>query len=216
MKRQLILLLSVLNFFSLGAQDLHLVTGPSFSLLNYTTSPSEGTAGTKTLTGFNAQVGVDYLKLKYFNLSSELGFIQKGGKFYIMEVTPEGEILSEAWFTDRLHFLTINTTANFKIPVKDFIIPYIFLGPRLDYLGWYHETAEFIKVFDDAKKLNRFIYGLSTGAGIKFKVKKFLLGVVFDYYLNFNDLVHSVSSTEDVKLIDRTFTANVLIGYILR
>ncbi|MGA3014478.1 MAG: porin family protein [Bacteroidales bacterium] len=219
----------------ISAQDLHLAIGPSFSLLKYTSTYTIlSTIDNKSFTGFNVMAGVDYLKLKYFNLSSELGFIQKGGKDSVMATDAEGYGIARMWCTTKLNFLTVNSTANLRIPFKGYIYPYAFLGPRLDYLTGYTENVDLVSQFDAVKKLNKLIYGVIIGAGIDFKVKKFLLSIVFDYYFNLDRLVYyhyelppdccsksdkSVNITSDdifYKLIDRTFTINARIGYIFK
>ena len=66
----------------------------------------------KYVAGLNVLVGIDYLNLKYFNLSSNIGFIQKGGKDSILIVTQFGEPENKELFKITVNYITINTTAN--------------------------------------------------------------------------------------------------------
>ncbi len=176
----------------------------------------QGVMFDKNIIGFDASMGVEYLNLKYFNLSSSLGLIQKGGKDSIMVTGVQGENGSMEEFKIRLNYLTINTVAELKVPIKGFIIPYVLIGPRLDYLISYKESASFIKQFDEIENVNKFIYGFITGAGINFKIKKIQLGIVFDYYFNINKLVDYTSyKVVSNKISNKTFTLNLLVGFKL-
>jgi hypothetical protein len=69
-----------------------------------------------------------------FNVSSNIGFLRKGGKdsFILRNETEEqvGEIIVKA----KLDYLSVNTTFDLKFPIKDRIFPFISIGPRFDYL----------------------------------------------------------------------------------
>ncbi len=216
MKRNITFLFFSLQILTLTGQNLNLQIGPSFSKINWENSMSNEIMYNKNVTGINVSIGIDYLNLKYFNLSSNIGFIQKGGKDSISVATPNGEIIGKQLIQTKLNYLTINTTANLKLPIKDFVIPYLFVGPRVDYLISYKESAVFIKQFDDWGKLNKLIYGVITGIGLDFKIKRFFVGAVFNYYFNFNKIVDYTSDNNvSNKILDRTFTINLKVGYKL-
>jgi Outer membrane protein beta-barrel domain len=216
MKRNFLILLVCLLNLSLFGQTLHLQIGPSFSKLNWKNSMVQDIMFNRNVTGFNASIGVEYLNLKYFNLNSTLGFIQKGGKDSISVTGPQGENESKEEFKIKLNYLTINTTVEFKVPIKEFITPYIFIGPRLDYLISYKEKANFIKQFDEINQVNKYIYGFIAGVGINFQIKKIQLGAVFDYYLNINKLVDYTSDKNvSNKISDNTYTLSFQVGYKL-
>jgi hypothetical protein len=220
--RFLLFSLMIIAFISHG-QTIFLKFGPSFSNIKEQIPSDYISEIGKDIIGFDAIVGVNYLNFKYFNLSSGIGFIQKGGT-----VTQAIHGNDPTWHNDtaRLNFLTINTTFNLKIPIIKFIEPYIFFGPRLDYLFSYSEKNGYLfKDYDYYKKLNKVIYGILLGGGINFKVKRFQLGLGFDYYINMNKLV-DYSQTNYVtgyggtgsweytsKISDNTFTINALIGF---
>ena len=216
MKRNLTFLFFSLQILTLSGQNLTLQVGPSFSKLNWENSISNEILFNKNVTGINVLIGIDYLNLKYFYLSSNIGFIQKGGKDSVPVVAQNGEIEGKHVLKTKLNYLTLNTTANLKLPIKDFVIPYLFVGPRVDYLISYKESAAFIKQFDDWGKVNKLIYGVITGFGLDFKIKRFFAGAVFNYYFNFNKIVYYTSDNNiSTKIIDRTFTINLKVGYKL-
>ena len=215
--RKIVLIILLLLFSStIFSQTLKLRIGSSFSKLNWENSITQDVMYDNTIIGLDVSLEVDYLNFKYFNLSSGIGFIQKGGKdsIYIAGIqNPEGT-LSKVKTT--LHYLTVNTTFQAKIPIKDFISPFLAVGPRLDYLISYKEDASLIKGFENYGELNKFIFGLVVGGGINFHIKKIQLGIVFDYYFNFNRLVdYTLDNGASNKIYDRTYTLNISIGYKL-
>ena len=216
MKRNLLFLSVCLLNVSLLGQTLDLQIGPTFSKLNWRNSMVQGIMFNKNVTGFNASIGVEYLNFKYFNLHSNVGFIQKGGKDSISVTGSQGEVESKEEFKIKLNYLTLNTNIEFKLPIIKFITPYVLIGPRLDYMISYQEKVDFIKQFDEINQVNKFIYGFITGAGINFQIKKIQLGAVFEYYINLNKLV-DYNSDKDVrnKISDYTYTLNFQIGYKL-
>jgi len=214
MKKHLLLLLLFLPVMILPGQTITLQLGPSFSELKWENSLVKDEMFDKNVTGLNVLLGIDYLDLKYFNLTSGLGFIQKGGKDSMLVTNVMGEDGAMTLFRIRLDYLTINTAAVFKVPVKDFIFPYILIGPRFDYLISYNEDNNIIKQFDDSNHLNRFSYGFITSAGIRFAVKKIQLGIVFNYYLNLNKIVDYTSDKNVTNtLIDHTWNLDFQLGY---
>jgi Outer membrane protein beta-barrel domain len=214
MKTRVLLFSLILLGTTINGQTIYLKIGPSFSKLSWNNSIINEDPFNKGIIGFDAIAGINYLNFKYFNLSSNVGFIQKGGSESLTLTGALGDSLITVKETEKLNFVTINTTLNLKIPVKKILEPYIFVGPRLDYLISYKENIAFIKQFDDAGKLNKFSYGLLLGGGINFNVKKIRLGITLDYYLNMNKLVNDEAKTGVTnKLYDNTFAINALIGY---
>lgn len=199
--------------FSYG-QIINVRIGPSFSSLNWDNSLSDNQVFNKSIVGVNVQLGIDYLNFKYFNLSSNLGYIQKGGAGTILVASiqnPEGDNTD---VKSKLHFITTNTIFEAKIPILKFISPFIHAGPRLDYLLAYDENVNLLEGFEDINKLNKLIFGLIVGGGVDFNISKFKLGVALDYYWNFNKLVDFTSSTGfKNQIFDKTFTLNAQIGY---
>ena len=66
---------------ALQAQTLTIQGGTTFSRLKwFNGGDSDFKRYEKTLIGYSGFVGVDYLEKKHFNLSTNAGFIRKGGK----------------------------------------------------------------------------------------------------------------------------------------
>jgi hypothetical protein len=211
-------------------QTVTFQTGPSFSKLfdriNYLDSDDDDRLNLDNiLTGFNATAGIEYWDHKYYNLSSNAGFIQKGGKDTAFYWSQYGIQDSIAPYRFRFNYLTFNTGFVFKVPLKQSITPYLFAGPRIDYLVSYREINNWgeIKMWDSLNDLNHVIFGLITGVGIKYNFSKVHLGIVFNYYINLNKIWYyeQVAPVEwnytrldrTFSLTDRTFTLNFQIGY---
>jgi len=214
MKRNILILLGCLLNMSLLGQTVYVQIGPSFSKLSWNNSMINKDPFNKGIVGVDAMAGVNYLNFKYFCLSSNIGFIQKGGSEKVTMTNNLGDSITTTEETEKLNYLSINTTFDLKIPIKNVIEPYIFVGPRLDYLIKYKENIVFLKQFDDAGKLIKISYGFITGAGINFQIKKIQLGAIFKYYMNLNKLVDYTSDYNvSNKISDNTFTVNFQIGY---
>jgi hypothetical protein len=127
------LLLSNLAF----GQTLKIQTGTTLSQLDWKLGILDIDPYSETMIGYSVFAGMDYLENMYFNLSSNFGFIRKGGKGTITFTTETGETIDEKTEKAKLNYFSVNTTFDLKYPIKDRIIPYISVGPRFDYLTSY-------------------------------------------------------------------------------
>ena len=75
--------------------------------------------------------------------------------------------------------MSFNTTIDLKYPIRDLLIPFVSVGPRLDYL-----------ISDKSESrwdiLKPAVYGTTLGGGLKYNISKMQIGLRFDHYLNFN------------------------------
>ncbi|HNY03039.1 MAG TPA: outer membrane beta-barrel protein, partial [Bacteroidales bacterium] len=124
-----------------------------------------------------------------------------------------GKLFSE---DDSLYANLSNTVANLKFPIKRILVPYVFAGPRLDYLMNYEEDTRVFGFYDDYAKVNRLIYGVIAGGGINVKLMRLTFGLSFDYYFNFNKPVDCTLGGTAVKISERTFAVNAKVGLRLK
>lgn len=203
---------------ALFGQTFNLQIGPSFSKSNWENiMMSQHNLLEDNVTGTNASLGIEYWDNTYFNLSSNLGFIQKSGKDSIQLVFGPPDPIPLTPYKLKLNYLTVNTSVIVKIPIRDVITPYIMAGPRIDYLVSYKEDIAVIKDYEDIDKVNYLIYGFITGIGINYKFDKIQVGIVFNYYVNLNNMVDFKWTSTSVtrKVSDNTYTLNFQIGYKL-
>jgi hypothetical protein len=222
LKRAIIILVFLSEVIYTQGQTLNLQVGPSFSKLFFKLSWGDRCFLDSNVTGFNSTMGIDYWDHKYFNLSSNVGFVQKGGKDCYSYYSPAGELDSIKPFRVRLNYLTLNTSFVLKIPIKDAFSPFIFAGPRIDYLISYEDRASVIEHIINSIDFDNLYFGLLTGAGVSYKIDKFTLGLVFNYYVNLYNIweytqdFHELEiGNNKISLSDRTFTLNFRIGYKL-
>ena len=217
-KTGLLLIVLTIAIFANG-QTVKIQGGTSMSTLDcqykgfYVDSPWD-----ETLIGYSIFAGIDYLDKPYFNLSSNIGMIRKGGKGAI-PLTDYGGITMRN-FTDKptLDYLSLNTTIDFKYRIRETVTPFIGIGPRFDYL------LNNSKHFDELKELGEFndiSFGLILGGGLKYDISDFQIGLRADYYLDFPKYKKIVDWTiEDTgmggKISIKTFTVNLSIGYRLK
>lgn len=202
-----------LSFSSYG-QTIKIQAGPAFSSLDW----KVGAVGLfdQNKIGFSAFVGIDYYDRKYYNLSSNIGFVSKGGKEDIQLIDmdkPDGKTLT---VKGHLDYISFSTVVEVKYPLNDIFFPFISLGPRFDYLMDIHSSEQgFLEpVEDDMKKCN---YGLIVGGGLKYDITKFQIGIQANYYLNFIKIADSLAEGDSFSLSinDNTTTLNFILGYKL-
>jgi len=217
MKRNiLVVFLLLLNLAVCGQKTITLQAGVSLSKMNAYNSMTDELGYEEPLTGFNASLGIEYPDRKYFFFSTKLGFIQKGGKDHVKVVNNSENETGTIKVITRLNYVTLNTAANFQYPLKEVIIPYIFIGPQLGYLISYWENVSFIQQFDDYGLVQRIRLGMIAGGGIKTKINKWEIGTVITYDYGFFKLVDDTSGWGvRNKMTDNAFTLNLQIGYNL-
>ncbi|MDY0198585.1 MAG: outer membrane beta-barrel protein [Tenuifilaceae bacterium] len=210
---KLLVLGLILSNLSFG-QIIKVQTGATFSNLDWKIGSLDLEPFNETLIGYSVFTGVDYFDKKFFNLSSNLGVVQKGGKGTITFTTATGEPIEEKNEKAELGYFTVNTTLDIKYPIKDKITPFISVGPRFDYLASYSKVFNGLNEIDELKKYS---IGLILGGGIKYDLSKIQIGLRADYYLNFEKVADWPLQTENLggEINDRTITLNLTIGYRL-
>lgn len=125
--------------------------------------------------GFYSGIDIDYLKSRFFVLSTGIGFYQRGAKY---------DWGNRAIKSD-LSYLTFDTKVKVKYDFNNFT-PYLVIGPRIDYL------LQFSSAFDDFDRLgmmNKINYGLRYGVGIQYDFGKIILGIAWKNNVSFNSTV---------------------------
>ncbi len=166
--------------------------------------------------GYSFFVGLDYPDLKYFNLSSNIGFIRKGGKDELQLINENGQLMGQS-ITDKatLDYLSVNTSIEFKYEIKEKLSPFISLGPRLDYLLSNSKQFDVLVKLDE---LNKISTGFIVGGGLKYEISSLQLGLRADYYLDFTPIadwtIEETGKSGEIK--SNTFTLNLIFGYKLK
>lgn len=195
-------------------QMIKIQAGPAISQLKWQLKGIDAEFFPQVLTSWAFLAGVDYMERRYFNLSSNIGMIRKGGRDEIMVTDPNGNHTGE-YITSKPHldYLTVNTCIDFMLKKK--LKPFIGIGPRFDYLLSY--SKEFDKL-DTLKDLRHTSFGLLLGTGLKYDVSRLQFGLRADYYLDFTKVADwpAESNRFGGRISVKTLTVNVSIGYKLK
>lgn len=200
-KLKILATLLLISNFSFG-QILKIQSGISISNIDFNLGSNGWKYENKELIGYTFSVGADYLNEKYYNLSSNLLLLKKGGK---VSAKRENELDIDRNLDLNLDYLSLNTTFELKYPLKNKITPFLSYGPRIDMLLNKNYLINY----------NKYNYGLLIGGGLKYDMEKIQIGLRTDYYINLK--VINKENTHSFGIInDRTFTCNFTVGYKLK
>lgn len=196
-------------------QVLNLQTGASISKMDWQLNGLEYNFYNDYIFTPSLLVGLDYLNHKHYNLSSNIGFVQKGGEGFSLLQRINGELIGTNKEKIKFNYFSINTLIDFKLPINERITPFISIGPRFDYLMSYSEQLEGLKNTGNLKIAS---YGLLLGGGIKYNLSRIQLGIRADYYYNFTPVAEWEPFEHNTGGVvkNNTFTLNLIIGYSLK
>ena len=199
------------------AQTATIQAGTTFSHLDYILRHQrEFDMYPDMYAGYAVVAGISYWEKRYFNLSSNLGMLRKGGRDKVIMTdqfgNPTGEVRNEKATLD---YLTLNTLAEFQYPVGESFAPFLAAGPRIDYLVSHSAHFDGLEELDELKRVAG---GLVLGGGIKYRAGGFLTGLRTEYYLELSRIaewhIEQTGFMGEVK--SRTFTLCVVFGYTMR
>ena len=216
MNRFVLLLAGLMVTINSHGQVLKIQGGTSISKLTYTLKGiTADPLFEETYVGACFFAGMDYVNKPYFNLSTNVGWINKGGKDEFPVVNEIGELTGETrTVTPTLDYLSVNTTFNLKYPVKEKFVPFLCLGPRFDYLV---KSSKEFKLLKDIDELRNHAFGLIFGGGLNYQLSRFQVGLRGDYYLDFTKVADWTDATTGygVAVDLKTITVNLMLGYRL-
>jgi hypothetical protein len=193
----------------LQAQVLNIQAGASISNLHSSIGGRDYTFLGHTRDDLSAFVGMEYLERKYWSISSNVGFVRKGGKESWWNTDSTGRVTSKATATETFDYLSFNTLFNLQYPFKAKWVPYVSIGPRVDFMVGH---THFFPYFDYPGFLQKKSYGLVAAVGLRYAFSGFLVGIRAEHLYNFNHLV----SQDDEINSTHTSIVSVTIGYRLR
>lgn len=153
---------------------------------------------------YSFMFGIDYINSNIIGLSSQIGYLCKGGK-----ETMGYPVISASDFVEKVDYIHFNTTVRLKY-MKFFYCIYIGVGPKIDILL----DDNYLKssIYND--------YKLSTiSAGLKYEVgfeqylnNRISVGLNFSYIQN----IGKVGGTVYNKLLNDTYLLSFSLGYRLK
>lgn len=208
------LLLIVFGAFA-HAQTFNIQAGTSISKLNWELSAlNTKSIYNKTLLSYSALVGVNYIDKKYFNLSSNIGLIKRGGKAnrYLNDSGGKltGEVITEK---PALDYLTFNTTIDLKYPLNEKLVSFISCGPRIDYLL---NSSNHFDILSNMNELEDVLLGALIGGGVRYTKSNMQYGFRVDYYADLTNPAEWTVENVSGKVSLNTLTVNCTVGYKLK
>jgi len=195
---------------SVKSQVIKIENGISLSSLNMK-EPSQYSSFSENMYPYQVAIGVDYFSHKWFDLSSNIGYLVKGGKENEILLVNSAEDEGITGFNLKVKYLTFNTTFNAKYEFSEKTNIYLGIGPRIDIKikdGYDFKGHPIIE--EEKLQPNTVIVGLKTVAGIRHQLNQTLqIGLNFSYLPSFREVY------KDLNCKDRTFTLGISLGYKL-
>lgn len=201
--KKLVLLCSMFCIFCVEktfAQVLKIENGISFSKMNL-----PGDAFHDNLSMYSMNIGCDYLEKGWYFLSSEIGYVRKGGKYF-----DDPSDVRASHFENTLDYITMNTSFNVKYNLKGVNL-YAGIAPTLDFLvknrfkSYTPEMSQNEEIFP----AHKVVLGFKPSIGVFYDIDKIRLNVEASYMKNITRL--SVSKS----MKTNTFLLSFGIGYKL-
>ncbi len=192
--KSMLLVFCLFTFSQSFAQRMQVQVGPVLSNLgwDYWDGPKYELFK-DNYTGYAMQVGMEFFDTGYFSLTTNLGYIQSGGKqdvLYKEDAFSPGFIKSENVV---LNYISLNSMVNFKFRIEEKFLPYIGLGAKFDFLTSYSE------IFDDFEEndaLNKEMFGVLMGYGLNYDIdNKWRCGFGGIYHLNLDEVAEMWDSS---------------------
>jgi len=155
---------------------------------------------------YSLMFGIDYLKHSHYELSSELGYLERGGKE--KDIAPLESDVNQ-YQVERWGCIQFNTTFRGKLSTNDAYL-YAGIGPKIDVvIGSSHFSSSFL----DGYEKHRVILGLRPEVGCNQNVgTRLCIGLNASYLIDFGGVGKSAYTT----LISRPFTCSLSLGYRIK
>ncbi|TXD82199.1 PorT family protein [Subsaximicrobium wynnwilliamsii] len=191
--------------FSSFAQTLKVKNGISISSMDLTESEAVISGFeilNQNIVTYSFSFGLDYFESKYFYLSSEVGYLQKGGKEE-NEFLPSdnGARIKESW-----SYIHLNTTARFPIRFRNNTHIFIGAGPKLDILI---DSNKFDSSIYEGYIINSTVFGAKGELGFVKDFEKIRVGLDFSYLYDFNN----TGGTEFLEFKNNAYQIMASLGY---
>lgn len=159
MKKILLISCCLLELASLKAQIIHVENGINISRF----AKGELPIFTSPIRNYTSSIGIDYLEHKYWFLTSDCSFFQRGGE----ERDVYDENGKELIFKESKKYLSLGTSVNAKYTFQNVRV-FIGVGPRIDLLL---ENTGMNNIVFSPNEFKRVCWGIKPRVGIYNKFK---------------------------------------------
>ncbi len=207
----------LIYFFTIGmsnGQTFKMQYGRDWSKLKWYLH-DEYTDYTETLKGNVFYLGIDFFNKKYFNINTNVGYLQKQGeKSYVVYYSNyRTETINGKTSIEQI---SVNTKLIFKYPIRERWIPFLNIGPSVDFLISSSNEDDRISTVESN------MFGLLLGGGINYCFSKFQIGLNVDYNKYFSYFAHleslpagtAYAPPEEIK--SQTIISSISIGYRIK
>ena len=169
---------------ALRAQTINFQGGVSISNLHSVLYGTDYTFLGHTRVDPSFSIGVEYLEKKYWSVSSNVGFVRKGGNESWQDSPVQ---VGTTTASETFDYVSINTLFNFKYPLKGNWMPYLSFGPHADFMT---SHTHFFPYFDYPGVGLRRSYGIVYAVGIRYAFTHFLIGLRAEHLVDVTPLAH--------------------------
>lgn len=221
MKNKLIILLTIIAVFAnlevCSSQVLKIKNGITFSKM----SGDPVDILNKQVTLYTGFIGLDYWEHDYFYLSSEIGYLRKGGKEYISLPGLDEENpffpLSNRYLKANIDYLQLNTTFRVKY-LFDNVNLFAGLGPKIDILlrnkmNYENGPIDYFGTYNLNGNIRPISLGLKPEIGFYFDINRIRIEGNLVYYINFGRL-DNIEGNKN-KVGNKSISALLSVGYRL-
>ena len=172
------------------SQVIKIENGVSFSKMNAASSLNFH----NPLSFYTVNIGCDYLERDWFFLSSEIGYVRKGGK---------GHSNDEIGFSEKntLDCITLNTSFNVKYNVGGFNL-YLGVAPTLDFALKNKYSSESLSWKDEWEMYpeHRVVLGIKPSIGMFYDINKIRLSLETSYMKNITKKYAKIKKKNEQKI----------------
>ena len=181
--KAVILLALAFNDISINAQQIYIENGVSISSIGKSEYESS----------YQVSLGINYLHRKNYFLTTNIGYISKGGRFYYTDDNNQDKFINNK-------YITLSVLFNLSKQLNNSLL-YLGLGPRYDIRVNSNNTP---KEFNWSK---RSLLGLKINTGFSYLFSDFIIGFDLSYLPTFTNYLINSSAK------DNTFTVGCRIGF---
>ncbi|MEI6489081.1 MAG: outer membrane beta-barrel protein [Bacteroidota bacterium] len=227
MKRTILLLVSLLIVRNMSGQivkSIGIKEGLSFANQIWYAKSINLTQKTHYRIGLYSGVTLDFFNSKYFNLTTDLSYCQKGCRMekqssgnYSSVTSPHHLYSTNSMFywNFKFHYLSFSPLLKIKYTTNH-LIPYALLGLRFDYQLLFQTDAVSMSG-PIGNNYNSTIFGMNCGGGIEFKFNYVAITVEYQYQYDFTKVIDSPPSTNNTgqKITNRASIVTLGLKYYL-
>ena len=160
-----------------------------------------------------AAFGAEFLDKEYIRVNIDIGLIQKGLKEKAIVVNSVGKVIGNQELITRFNYMFIATTGKLQYQ-KGSWMPYVFMGPRLDFQLSF-KTNYAIAAFSG--NFAKVIFGLNYGMGVQYMIDQIGMGLEISRHQDLTKVYDAPQSSTNtgLRIKNNAFTFNLVLKYYL-